>query len=99
MHSTGSSAANARIAVNELLLLSNHATGADHLLNGCEALLLISSYRCRSALAMICCRVSKSISLRSSAYLCGLCVENVLKRRERRDTQRTAERSFEAKPS
>lgn len=33
------------------------------------------------------------ISLRSSAYLRGLCVEIVFKRRERRDTRRAAEKT------
>jgi hypothetical protein len=31
-------------------------------------------------------------SLRTSAYLCVLCVEIAVKRRERRDTQRAAEK-------
>jgi len=34
----------------------------------------------------------KMISLRPSAYLCGLCVEMAIKRRERRVTQRAAEK-------
>src|SRR6185369_62505 len=34
----------------------------------------------------------RSVSLRSSAYLCDLCVKSQTKRRDRRDTQRAAEK-------
>ena len=39
--------------------------------------------------------ISNAFFSATSAYLCALCVENTVKRRERRGTQRAAETDFE----